>query len=135
MKQYLKYKINVWKQAITLIFLLTDFPLLAHTYPISPSRLDVGQSLLHMHFGTLVLFLSGLRITWHSLGESHLKSVHGLQSPFEITSRALIRFSQETRSKWHWDWYWRPLEPISHERYDNASQNFQIKIYITVAYF
>ena len=42
---------------------LTVFPLLAHTYLISPSKLDEGQSLLHMHFGSRVLFFSGLRTT------------------------------------------------------------------------
>ena len=92
--------------------MFTVFPLLAHTYLISSSGLSLGQSLLHMHFGTLVLFFWGLRITWHSLGDSHFISLQGLQSPSQIIVRASIRFSHPKLSKWHWDGYSWPLDPI-----------------------
>ena len=78
----------------------------------SSRLLDVGQSLLHMHFGTRVLFFSGIRSTWHSLGESHLNSLQGLQCPLETTARSSIRFSHAIRFKWHSDGYSRPFEPV-----------------------
>ena len=96
------------------MLIFTVFPLLAHTYSMSASSrlLDVGQSLLHMHFGTRVLFFSGIRSTWHSLGESHLNSLQGLQCPLETTARSSIRFSHAIRFKWHSDGYSRPFEPV-----------------------
>ena len=91
---------------------------------MSPSRLDLGQSLLHMHFGTRVLFSSGLKITWHSRGESHLYSWHGLHRPFDTTSRWSKLFSQADCSKWQRDGYSRPSEPILKQL--NTSKNLFI---------